>query len=70
MSIPTAASNVVCPDATVTSLPELAARKLTVPNMLLIVNKVPAAFAPAEVKARVEGPTTPRSPRTCPIRRR
>ncbi len=30
------------------------ARKLSVPNMLLIVNKVPAAFAPAEVKARVE----------------
>ena len=30
------------------------ARKLSVPNMLLVVNKVPAAFAPAEVKARVE----------------
>ena len=31
------------------------ARKLGVPKMLLIVNKVPDAFAPAEVKARVEG---------------
>ncbi|MGA2489365.1 MAG: MinD/ParA family protein [Anaerolineales bacterium] len=30
------------------------ARKLGVPDMLLIVNKVPAAFAPAEVKALVE----------------
>lgn len=30
------------------------ARKLGVPDMLLIVNKVPAAFAPAEVKTRVE----------------
>jgi MinD-like ATPase involved in chromosome partitioning or flagellar assembly len=30
------------------------ARKLGVPNMLLIVNKVPAAFSTAEVKARVE----------------
>lgn len=30
------------------------ARRLDVPNMLLIVNKVPAAFSPAEVKARVE----------------
>jgi MinD-like ATPase involved in chromosome partitioning or flagellar assembly len=30
------------------------ARKLDVPRMLLIVNKVPAVFDPAEVKARVE----------------
>jgi MinD-like ATPase involved in chromosome partitioning or flagellar assembly len=31
------------------------ARRLDVPAMKLIVNKVPTAFAPAEVKARVEG---------------
>jgi septum site-determining protein MinD len=30
------------------------ARQLKVPNMLLIVNKVPAAFDSAAVKARVE----------------
>jgi septum site-determining protein MinD len=30
------------------------ARKLSVPQMMLVVNKVPAAFPPAEVKARVE----------------
>jgi septum site-determining protein MinD len=30
------------------------ARKLGVPRMLLVVNKVPAVFDPAEVKARVE----------------
>jgi len=30
------------------------ARKLDVPRLLLIVNKVPAVFDPAEVKARVE----------------
>lgn len=30
------------------------ARKLDVPRMLLIVNKVPSVFDPAEVKARVE----------------
>ncbi len=30
------------------------ARKLDVPHMVLVVNKVPAVFDPAEVKARVE----------------
>jgi MinD-like ATPase involved in chromosome partitioning or flagellar assembly len=30
------------------------ARKLSVPSLLLVVNKVPAAFPPAEVRARVE----------------
>lgn len=30
------------------------ARKLNVPKMLLIVNKVPAVFSPTDVKARVE----------------
>ena len=30
------------------------ARKLSVPRMLLVVNKVPAVFDPAEVKAQVE----------------
>lgn len=30
------------------------ARKLSVPSLLLAVNKVPAAFPPAEVRARVE----------------
>jgi septum site-determining protein MinD len=30
------------------------ARKLDVPNMLLMVNKVPTAFDPAEVQARIE----------------
>lgn len=30
------------------------ARKLNVPQMMLIVNKVPSVFPPAEVKARVE----------------
>jgi MinD-like ATPase involved in chromosome partitioning or flagellar assembly len=30
------------------------ARRLGVPEMLLVVNKVPSAFAPAEVRARVE----------------
>ena len=30
------------------------ARKLDVPRMLLIVNKVPAAFDPAEIQARME----------------
>jgi MinD-like ATPase involved in chromosome partitioning or flagellar assembly len=30
------------------------ARKLSVPSLLLVVNKVPAAFPPAEVQARVE----------------
>jgi septum site-determining protein MinD len=30
------------------------ARKLSVPRMLLVVNKVPAVFDPAEVKVRVE----------------
>ena len=30
------------------------ARKLSVPSLLLVVNKVPAAFLPAEVQARVE----------------
>jgi MinD-like ATPase involved in chromosome partitioning or flagellar assembly len=31
------------------------ARRLSVPRMMLVVNKVPAVFAEAEVKARVEG---------------
>jgi MinD-like ATPase involved in chromosome partitioning or flagellar assembly len=31
------------------------ARKLRVPQMMLVVNKVPAVFSGAEVKARVEG---------------
>ena len=30
------------------------ARKLGVPRLLLVVNKVPSSFKPAEVKARVE----------------
>src|SRR5512136_462821 len=30
------------------------ARKLSVPSLLLVVNKVPASFPPAEVRARVE----------------
>ena len=30
------------------------ARKLSVPSLLLVVNKVPSAFPPAEVRARVE----------------
>jgi MinD-like ATPase involved in chromosome partitioning or flagellar assembly len=30
------------------------ARKLSVPSMMLLVNKVPAVFAPSDVQARVE----------------
>jgi hypothetical protein len=42
------------------------ARTLGVPRMLLLVNKVPAVFDPAEVKARVEGPSSVKYPRYCP----
>lgn len=37
-----------------TSVTVEVARKLGVPNMLLVVNKLPAVFDPAEVKAQVE----------------
>jgi septum site-determining protein MinD len=52
-----------------TSVAVSVARKLRVPRMVLVVNKIPTVFDFAEVRIESRGPTSARSLPSCPTRR-